>query len=117
MKFEDMPLDLQVRLSLEKWCQFHELSFDICGAGTYPTLSGRDVCSSFRVTSKSGSYYYIYFQVAYLHEPKLPGLKMTSQFTSVVLFDFNQAKVLAKTHIDKLLDIKDFYSQIESILL
>ena len=117
MKFEDMPLDLQARLSLEKWCKFHELSFSSCGAGTYPTKTGRDVCASFRVTTKSGKHFYIYFQVAYIASPSVIGLGKTSQFSSIVLYDFGSENQLAKVHMNSLLDMKDFYSQVESVLL
>jgi hypothetical protein len=117
MKFEDMPLDLQARLSLEKWCKFHELPFSSCGAGTYPTKTGRDVCASFRVTSKKGMHFYIYFQVAYIHSPQVPGLGKCSQFSSIVLFDFGSERQLAKIHMETLADIKGFYPQLESILL
>jgi hypothetical protein len=117
MKFEDMPLDLQARLSLEKWCKFHELPFSSCGAGTYPAKTGRDVCASFRVTSKKGMHFYIYFQVAYIHSPQVPGLGKCSQFSSIVLYDFGSERQLAKIHMDALADIKGFYPQLESILL
>ena len=115
MNFNDLIFSLQIGVSLCKHFKHLGLDFAACGAGTYPSLSNRDVHSSYRVISKSGKYYYIYLQVAYLHD-SASHLRL-SKVTSIVLYDFDTSKAVVKTHLDSLLDLKTFYAGIDTVLL
>lgn len=115
MNFKDMPLDLQVRLSLHKFTQHHGLSFNACGAGTYPSKVGRDVCGSFRILSQTQRAYYIYLQVSYLKDPLLHA--KYSELSSIVLYDFMKEATLVKVHLSAISSMRDFLNLIEPILL
>lgn len=115
MTFKDMPLDLQVRLSLEKHTKFLGIPLSACGVGSYPQEVGRDVCAAYRVLSKSSRPYYIYLQVSYLSDPIIH--MRISKLSSIVLFDFSTKTTLAKEHLNSIEDLVPFYKAIDAILL
>lgn len=115
MTFKDMPLDLQVRLSLEKHSKSLGFSLNACGVGTYSNETGRDVCAAYKILSRSGKVFYIYFQVAYSYDPVLAA--KVSKFSSIVLYDFRVKKVIAKQHMNSIEDIVTFYDAIDAILI
>lgn len=115
MKFEEMHLGTQVGMSLERYANFHDLELRECGVGSFQEKSGRDAHRAWCVKSKTDVIYYIYLQVAYAKDNKT-GFKI-SKVSSIILYDFKTFNTLVKTHLNSVVDMKDFYTQIERFLL
>lgn len=115
MKFEDMNIGTQVGLSLEKYCHHHNLSLRECGVGSYAEVTERDAHRAWAIKSQTGKSYYIYLQVAYAFDQV--ALAKISKVSSIVLYDFASASRLAKTHLNTIADIKDFYPSIEKYIM
>jgi hypothetical protein len=116
MKFEDLNLGTQVGMSLEKFCNYHHLPLRECGVGTFQEKSGRDAHRAWCLVTVNDVMYYIYLQVAYGIDPSNPH-KRISKVSSIILYDFSSGTTLAKTHLNSVVDMKDFYNQIEPKVL
>ena len=116
MTFEDLNLGTQVGISLERFCNYHHLPLRECGIGTFQEKSGRDAHRAWCLTTVNDVIYYIYLQVAYGLDPSKIYNRI-STVSSIILFDFSTGTTLAKTHLDSVVDMKNFYKQIEPMVL
>lgn len=112
MEFKDRGLATKVGISLENFCNYHKIELRECGLGTFQEHFGRDAHRAWCITI-NGHMYYVYLLVAYT---KVSHMKI-SYVSSIALCDFKVYKMLMKTHLNSLNDIKTFYNYITKELL